>query len=159
MKRAAGYLGIVCTAWLMMAGALSAANRFGAGIVLGDPSGLTGKLFISGSDAVDFGLGASAHDGFYLYADYLRHFAGVFPVGELALYLGAGGGFRNHDHDESDRHDHDDENSLEVRVPIGVEYTVRQVPLGIFLELVPALELVPDVDFHLRGGLGARYFF
>ena len=26
-------------------------------------------------------------------------------------------------------------------------------------ELAPALEIIPDVDFHLRAGIGARYYF
>ncbi|HOF14170.1 MAG TPA: hypothetical protein PLH80_11450 [Spirochaetota bacterium] len=37
--------------------------------------------------------------------------------------------------------------------------TISEVPIRIFFELVPALRIAPDVDFGIRGGLGARYFF
>jgi hypothetical protein len=84
----------------------------------------------------------------------------VIPVPGLALYFGAGAGLHNRDRDDRSRHDDDDdENSLEARLPIGLEYTVRTVPLGIFIELAPALEVIPDFDFHLRGGIGVRYYF
>jgi len=144
---------------ILMAGTLYAAPKIGVGFILGDPSGLTAKAFLGDNDAVDIGVGPGARDGFYLYGDYLRHFGNVFPVPELALYLGFGAGLHNRDRDDRGRGDDDDENSLEARLPLGIEYTVRRVPLGVFLELAPALEVIPDFDFHLRGGLGVRYYF
>ena len=152
---------LISLAIILSAEGASAAPKIGLGFILGDPSGLTGKAFLGDNDAVDLGIGPSARDGFYFYGDYLRHFNNVFPVSGLALYFGAGAGLHNHDRDDNGRNDDDDdeENSLEARLPIGIEYTVRAVPLGIFLELVPALEVIPDFDFHLRGGLGVRYYF
>src|SRR4051812_39029280 len=55
------------------------ANKtFGLGLELGEPSGINGKYFLSGSNAIDFGLGYIyrhyyAGDGLNLYADYLWH--------------------------------------------------------------------------------------
>ena len=135
----------------------ASSNSFGIGFILGDPSGFTAKFFISGNDAIDAGIGPSGRDGFYLYADYLRHFRNLFPVPELAVYVGAGAGL--HEHDEESKHHEEDELSLEARPPLGIAYVFRQVPIEVFLELAPALELIPDIDFHLRGGLGARYYF
>jgi hypothetical protein len=135
----------------------AAESRLGLGVVLGDPSGITGKVFISSSDAIDAGIGASHHHGAYVYGDYLRHFSGVFPVPSLLLYLGIGPGFYDHD-SEGRNHSESDENGLECRFPIGLEYRFTTIPLAAFLELVPAMEIVPDIDFHLRGGLGIRYF-
>lgn len=135
----------------------AASNTFGIGFILGDPSGFTAKYFISGNDAIDAGIGPSGRDGFYLYADYLRHFRNVFPVSELSLYAGAGVGL--HDHDEESKHHEEDEVSLEARLLLGIAYTFSQVPIEVFLELAPALEFIPDIDFDLRGGLGARYYF
>ncbi|MCX8123367.1 MAG: DUF3996 domain-containing protein [Spirochaetes bacterium] len=135
---------------------LVAANTIGAGFILGDPSGLTAKIFMGKSDAIDFGIGESADD-LYIYADYLHHFHGVFPVSELAFYIGVGGGFHNWEKDKRD--EHEEENRIDVRIPFGLEYTFTKVPIGIFLELVPALRIIPDIDFDIRGGLGARYYF
>lgn len=135
----------------------AASNTFGIGFILGDPSGFTAKYFISGNDAIDAGIGPSGRDGFYLYADYLRHFRNLFPVSELSFYLGAGIGL--HQHDEASKHHEEDELSLEARLPLGIAYTFSKVPIEVFLELAPALEFIPDIDFDLRGGIGARYYF
>ncbi len=144
-------------AWASLTQFAEASNTFGIGFILGDPSGFTAKYFISGNDAIDAGIGPSGRDGFYLYADYLRHFRTLFPVSELSLYVGAGLGL--HEHDEESKHHKEDEVSLEARLPLGIAYTFRQVPIEVFLELAPALECIPDIDFDLRGGLGARYYF
>jgi hypothetical protein len=133
-----------------------AANTIGAGFILGSPSGLTAKIFMLKNDAIDIGIGESSDD-LYMYADYLRHFPDIFPVKNLAFYVGAGAGF--HDYEKDSRHDHEDENRVEIRTPLGLEYTLSEVPIRIFFELVPALRIAPDVDFGIRGGLGARYFF
>lgn len=140
----------------LLPASLYAANTFGAGVILGSPSGLTAKLFLNQHDAVDFGIGEAA-DSLYIYADYLRHYSQAIPVKEMKLYLGIGAGF--HDFEKDTRREDTDENRIDIRVPIGIEYMFDQPPIGIFLELVPALRIVPDVDFDIRGGLGARYFF
>lgn len=134
-----------------------AAHKVGIGVILGDPSGFTTKLFLTDSNAFDAGIGPSGDDGFYLYFDYLRIFRNLFPINELSLYLGAGVGL--HHHDKETKHHDEDELSLEARLPIGIAYLFRQIPLEIFLEIAPALEIIPDIDFDLRGGLGARYYF
>ena len=132
---------------------------FGAGFILGDPSGVTGKYFFSGDDAADFGFGASSDDGFYIYGDYLKHFYNIFPVHEIALYFGVGGGFQHHDRDHRKDHNDEEYNSIDLRIPFGAEYRFTKVPLGIFLDIAPCLEIIPEVDFDLRGGLGVRYYF
>ncbi|NMB63904.1 MAG: hypothetical protein GYA16_03445, partial [Spirochaetes bacterium] len=75
----------------------------------------------------------------------------------LVFYLGVGAGF--HDWEKDRKNDHEEENRIDVRIPVGLEYTFTKVPVGIFIELVPALRIIPDVDFDIRGGLGARYYF
>jgi hypothetical protein len=147
---------LLCTIFLLITSSLFATNNIGAGFILGDPSGLTAKFFMGKSDAIDIGVGESADD-LYIYADYLRHFHGVFPINELVLYLGVGAGF--HDWEKDNKNDNEEENRIDVRIPLGLEYTFTKVPIGIFLELVPALRIVPDIDFDIRGGLGARYYF
>ncbi len=138
--------------------AARAAGDFGLGIILGDPSGITGKYFISKTDAIDGGIGDAMGDGFYLYGDYLRHFPGVIPVREMNLYIGGGGAFHHYHHDRKDKEDID-ENRIELRMPFGVNYMFAKIPLEAFVELAPALSIVPHVDFDIRGGLGVRYYF
>ena len=137
---------------------LSAAERkVGAGFILGSPSGITGKLFLDEGNAVDIGLGVASGDGFYLYGDYLRHFSGVFPAENLILYFGIGPGY--HRYEKERRGEKEVENRLEARLPIGLEYAVDKVPLGVFIELAPAMRVAPDFDFEVRGGIGLRYYF
>ncbi len=138
-----------------------AAGNFGLGFVLGDPSGITAKYFLGSDHAIAAGVGDAAGHGLYLNVDYLKHFRGLFPVPEMTFYLGGGGAFH---HYHRDRHvrvwdDEDEENRLETRMPFGINYVFKPVPIEAFLELVPALEIVPDVDFRMRAGLGARYYF
>ena len=136
---------------------IASGSKFGAGFILGSPSGLTGKLFISNAHAIDFGVGIVSDD-LYVYGDYLLHFSNVFPVANLAIYLGIGGGFHDYEKEHKFKED-EDENRLEVRGPLGLEYMIQKIPLGLFVEIVPAMRVVPDVDFGIRGGLGVRYYF
>jgi hypothetical protein len=54
------------------------ANKtFGLGLMLGAPSGLSGKYFLSSDNALDFGVGAIGYyrgrSGLHLHLDYLWH--------------------------------------------------------------------------------------
>ena len=42
-----------------------------------------------------------------------------------------------------------------VRMPFGVEYTFKEVPVGLFVEIAPSTEFIPDFNFNIRGGAGA----
>jgi hypothetical protein len=149
---------VVAALFALGAAPAQAEKTFGIGVILGDPSGLTGKVFLNENHALDFGLGDPLGKGFYLYGDYLLHFPGVFPPSEFSFYLGAGAGFHRWEKDNRGRGD-DEENRLEARLPVGLEYMTQKVPLGLFVELAPALRISPDMEFEFRGGLGARYYF
>ena len=138
-----------------------AAGDFGLGFVLGDPSGITAKYFLNRDHAVAAGIGDAAGHGFYLNVDYLIHFRGILPVPEMAFYLGGGGAFHHYHRNRNSRvwDDDEEENRLEARMPFSLNYVFKPVPIEVFFELVPALEIIPDVDFRLRAGLGARYYF
>lgn len=127
---------------------------FGVGVIAGEPTGLTFKLMLNDNNAVDFGGGweTSGDDEIYLYADYLYHINDLItvPKGRLPLYFGGGLRFI----DRENKHD-----KFGVRIPVGVEYLFEGVALGAFAELVPVLNLNPDTDFDLEGGIGIRFFF
>ena len=133
-------------------------EKFGIGFILGDPSGLTGKIIIDEISAIDLGIGDSLGEGYYLYGDLLIHSNEIIPAERFLTYIGIGIGFH---HFEKERRIKDDieENRIGVRVPFGVEYLTPNVPFGIFIELVPELRISPEVDFGFRAGLGARFYF
>ena len=125
---------------------------FGLGILLGDPTGLSAKLWTSSENAVDFGLAWSfRRDGFFhIHADYLWHFDPQtrgperfrFQTG-IGGRLGAGKGSA----------------VVGVRVPLIFAWWPRSVPLDVFVELAPLLDLVPATEFSVNGGVGVRFFF
>ena len=69
-------------------------SGFGAGIMLGSPTGISAKYWISGDRAIDGGLAWGVWRGSYihLHADYLFHNMELLKVakGKLPLYYGPG---------------------------------------------------------------------
>ena len=143
-------------------------SGFGAGIILGEPTGISLKGWISGDKAIDGAVAWSLREGAYfsIHADYLFHNMDLIKLakGKLPLYYGPGlrmrswNGHRywNHGH----WHDHDgNRTSLGIRFPVGLDYLPAKGPVDIFLELVPGLDLIPATDFDITGAIGARYWF
>lgn len=125
---------------------------FGLGIVLGEPTGLSAKLWTSSSNALDFAAAWSFKgDGhMLLQADYVWHSFNLINVssGRLPLYYGIGG-----------RVILSDDPLVGVRIPVGLNYQFASAPIDIFVEIVPILDLIPSTDFDLGGGLGVRFWF
>jgi hypothetical protein len=46
-----------------------------------------------------------------------------------------------------------------IRIPFGIAYLLESIPIDIFLELVPVLELLPSTRIGFDGAIGIRYFF
>ena len=124
----------------------------GAGLILGEPTGLSAKLWLSQSSAVDAAAAWSFLDGgaLHLHADYLLHFYDLVdvPKGRLPFYIGIGGRIVL----ESDTR-------IGIRFAAGADYMFDTIPLDIFLEVVPLLDLVPATEFDFNAAIGVRYFF
>jgi hypothetical protein len=127
-------------------------KRFGLGIILGEPTGLSAKLWTTSENAFDFGAAWSFKgDGhLLLQADYVWHIFHLIPVssGRLPFYVGIGGRIILRDDPDAG-----------VRIPLGLDYIFADAPVDIFFELVPILDLAPETDFDLGGGIGARFWF
>src|SRR5262245_25005036 len=68
---------------------------FGLGLIIGSPTGLSGKVYFTKMNALDFAVGAAFVNerGFHLHADYLWHPV-MLTQDEaffLPLYFGVGG--------------------------------------------------------------------
>ena len=130
-------------------------GKFGAGIILGEPTGLSAKYWLNQELAIDGAAGWSIHDDseFYFHGDFLVHKFDLIPVpeGKLPFYLGGGAfaRFREGHHD----------NQLGVRVPIGVSYMFADLPVDIFAEIAPGIDLTPSTRVDFSGGIGIRYWF
>jgi len=127
-------------------------SGFGIGGIVGSPTGISLKLWVSKTSAFDAGITWSFYNNgsINVHADYLWHKFKLIPTddGKLPLYFGIGPklGFG-------------DDFQLGVRVPVGVDYMFRTVPIDIFVEAAPSLMFLPETTFRFDGGLGARYFF
>ena len=137
----------------ILASAVKAQDRdFGAGIIVGEPTGLSGKYWLSSQNAIDAGLAWSfRHTGFlHVHADYLWHFPDAIQATQrFPLYAGIGGriGFAAHDA------------VFGVRVVGGIAWWPKDAPIDVFLELAPIIDLAPASEFNMSGGFGVRYFF
>ena len=137
----------------------------GVGIALGDPTGLSAKVWLDRTHALDFAASWSFEDDrLDLYGDYLFHFWGALGPGakhrafNLPLYAGigtklsVGGGGKGHFTD-------DDSAGLGLRVPFGVTMVFTEAPFDIFLEIAPGILLMPKSAFDLDAALGTRFYF
>ncbi len=142
-------------------------SGFGAGLILGDPTGISVKGWIAGDRAIDGALAwdFSGEGAFRIHGDYLFHKYDLITVGKGALPLYYGPGLRmrfwsdgEHYHN-GEWHDEDGNMDLAVRFPVGLAYQFDGAPVDCFVELVPALGLIPSTYFDLDFGIGARYWF
>jgi hypothetical protein len=140
----------VLTAFFILAGpALAQANRFGIGLCLFEPSGLSAKAWLSRQTALDAGIGWSAEENHYLHihADFV--FYNIRLAGDnnldLAFYLGAGGKIIFRDYDRA-----------WFRFPLGLDFMLKKAPLNFFFEVIPSFNFS---KLKLFGAVGFRYLF
>jgi hypothetical protein len=131
---------------------LAAEKQFGLGLIIGEPTGLSGKLRLSHYNSIDAGMAWSFRRSghLHLHADYLWEFPDVIRASEeFTLFAGIGGrltfGKR--------------EGVLGLRIVGGLAWLPRNSPLELFMEVAPILDIVPATDFSANGGIGVRFFF
>ena len=131
------------------------AGRLGGGITIGEPIGASLKYWFNDTLAIDGAIGWSTHDNtdLYLHSDILWHNFNLIPVsrGRLPLYFGVGGLVRF-------RNDNED-NQVSIRVPVGISYMFDNAPVDIFVEIAPAIDVAPNVQGEVTGGIGIHYWF
>jgi hypothetical protein len=127
-------------------GGTSHSNQKGVGIILGDPSGLTGKFWLGSDRAVDAGLAFSMDHYFFIYSDYLFHFK---PIHTIKPYIGIGGGLSVQSKSLG----------IGLRIPFGGEWFIPSAPFAVFLEVTPGIGILPSTNGFVQGGLGVRYYF
>ncbi len=154
--------------FLYALGSKAQSSGFGAGIILGEPTGISVKGWISGDRAIDGALAWSLRSGSYfsLHADYLFHNMDLISIskGRLPLYYGPGARLRswtgNRYWDHGRWHDYDGSRaSFGIRFPVGLDYLPDKAPVDVFLEVAPSLDLLPSTSFDVGAAIGARYWF
>ena len=159
MRRNGIILGLVLLATAAGFGSVSAAGAaadsrtWELGVILGEPTGLSAKYWMSHVNALDIGAAWSfERDGqFHFHFDYLFHNYDAFKVeqGSLPIYFGIGGRVRFDEHD----------NRLGLRLVVGLEYLFEQYPMSLFFEIAPIVDIAPETEASVNGGIGIRYVF
>ena len=131
---------------------LSQNKKLGAGIILGEPTGVSLNYWLTETTSLDAGLAWSFVDenAFQIQADYLIHNFSLIKVseGKLPFYFGIGGRLK-----------FANDVILGVRVPLGLAYIFAHQPIDVFIEIVPILDLLPQTDFTIGAAVGGRYYF
>jgi len=151
MLRSVIYLALIAVL-LVFSGVEAQDEGFGLGVILGEPTGISGKLWTGDRTAIDGAVAWSFEDktAVHLHADFLFHkFDHIEPEkGEFSLYYGIGGRIK-----------FEDDSKAGVRFPGGINYLFPEAPLDLFVEIVPLLDLAPSTKFRFNAALGIRYFF
>lgn len=164
MKRTLIMLAVVGVLFTGNAQAQQQQKTFGLGIILGEPTGLSLKHWISGDRAVDAGIAwsFSENDSLHLHMDYLWHWFGKVGVqqkeGRMPLYVGIGGRVKFKEENDG-RGRNDDDTLVGVRVPFGLSFLFNEAPVELFFEVVPVLDVAPDSDLDINAAVGARFYF
>lgn len=164
MKKNLMYSMVLCLMMILAKPVMAQDHGFGMGLILGEPTGLSAKLWTSKINAFDFGLGLSvggdriSYKGHYdngsrihFHMDYLWHAFNVISSTErFPLYYGFGGRFNSGGGYDG---------SIGIRGVFGIAWFPHSTPIDVFLELVPVLQITSSTGLGIDAGLGIRYFF
>jgi hypothetical protein len=143
---------LVLIAVLICGSAQAQDQGFGLGVILGEPTGISGKLWTGQKTAVDGAVAWSfeKESSLHLHGDLLFHNFHLAKIdkAKFLTYYGIGG-----------RVKFEDDSKLGVRFPLGIDHLFAKSPFDFFLEIVPILDLAPSTDFSLNAAIGFRYFF
>jgi len=127
-------------------------HNVGLGLMLGEPTGLSFKLWNRQTVAIDAGAAWSLISGkyFQIHSDFLLHNFNLFRVdtGRMAFFYGLGARIK-----------FADSLTVSLRIPIGISYEFERTPVELFLEVVPMVDLIPSTEIQMAGALGFRYYF
>ena len=137
-----------------------AESNFGAGFVLGDPTGFSFKYNLSKRNSIDAALSWSGSINVHMHADYLWNKPKLFFLDHypMDLFYGIGGRIRDPDNKKY-RSDDDSDVHLGVRAPVGLRFMFNDPSVELFSELALIFNVTPSTSADLDFGIGARYFF
>ncbi len=151
-------------------------DDIGVGLRFGEPTGLTLKYFMTPTSALHL-VAWPRNGGVDTAGDYLYHFRNLASgsVVELMAYLGGGVGLTWQQVDQAQAQaggggkgkkaqpgttttTTTSRTDIVVRGIVGGEVAFARVPIGVFAELVPHVDVQLN-NLALAGSLGARYYF
>ncbi len=150
MFRIAGFLVLLLLPPTLAHGEVSSAS---AGIIMGEPTGISFKTWLNEDTALAAAAAWSFADGreaFHIHGDYLNHIFGLFHPkrGRMAVFYGFGARVKT-----------EPQTRAGIRIPFGVTYIFEGAPLDIFFQIVPLLDMAPSTEANVNIGAGIGYYF
>jgi hypothetical protein len=139
-------------------------GAFGLGLIIGEPTGVSAKLYLGDDTAIDAAIGGAVIGrGVQVHADFLWHPWIIASEASfvMPLYLGIGGRLLDHDRGRGE----EDDLHLGVRFPVGFLFDFKNIPIDVFIEVALIADFRGDDERHdkfgidLNAGAGARYYF
>jgi hypothetical protein len=135
-------------------------GTLGLGLIIGEPTGLTAKLYLKDDQAIQGALGGSyVADAWQLHGEYVFH---PWIIQErdtfvLPVYLGPGLRFMRY----NGGRDGDAHVAVGLRGVIGMLFDFKNVPLDVFVEAGAVIEydFSDGVGPGFNIGAGVRYYF
>ncbi len=138
---------------------------FGFGLIVGEPTGLTGKYWTNSRNALEFNVGSSFFGRPRIDVDYLWHF-NAFRTSIVKLYAGVGGimGFGEGNSFwyewRNGRFYYRTGNDIGLAISglIGINVIPRDTPLEIFLDAGILIGMAPDFGSAGELAFGIRFY-
>lgn len=136
-------------------------GTFGIGLIIGEPTGICGKLYLKDDQAIQAAVGgAFVGGGFQVHADYVFH-PFILQAREsfvLATYIGPGVRFIQYTNGREAT-----SNAIGLRATGGLLFDFKNVPLDAFIEVAGVFEYEfadgEGAGIALNAGAGVRYYF
>lgn len=128
-------------------------GEFALGVAAISPNGMTAKYWTSDVTAIDvFGEWSFNSEEYKTHISLLLHDFEKFDwEGErIAFYYGGGIRIKAKKNDDT---------QLGIRIPFGVSYFIHDVPVEVFGEIAPRVNVYPSTNFGLDLMIGLRYRF
>ena len=168
-------LWFMCGVWLCAFSATSLGQPqdvskgvFGLGAILGEPTGISAKLYLNDDTAIAVALGhAFAGRGLQVHGDFLWHpwiLSASDPSRSFVLpaYVGVGARILRHDRTQ----DRPNDTHLGARLVVGVMFDFVRLPIDVFAEIAGVLDYRTrggddhnGIALDVNGGAGVRYYF
>ncbi len=136
-------------------------GTFGVGIIVGEPTGICGKLYLKDDQAIQAAVGgALIGGGVQVHADYVFHplILQTRDSFVLATFIGPGVRFIQYSNGREASFV-----ALGLRATGGLLFDFKNVPLDAFLEVAGVFEFAfadgEGAGIALNAGAGVRYYF
>lgn len=133
-------------------------KQWGAGVIFGDPTGLSGKYQLSPDNAIDAALAWSiaSNTKLIMHSTYLFNRNKEITIEEIQLdwYFGLGARISL-----QERNSKNNEFYFGPRAPIGLKYFFHEQSIEVFSEIAIVFDIVPETSADIDFGLGARFYF